>query len=400
MRISKQRCVFRGHKTRALQCGTCKDGVAVYQCTNPAVPSPECVLAMEGGVRADAIREAQLPVCRDCDERVFDTHLRPAQLSGVPKVENKASRLWRERRERRNPSPPTKHQSVVVNVDSHGFGDVITAAWIAEGTKNHVHKLLIHATGDKANVLRMFGQPVIPHPPEQSKMGQATRMHHMLKGHPPRIYAWCAQWGIEARFARPAHNVEETELHLAARKVGSDPPYICLCPQSAHADREWPASYFLELAGRLNDYGTPLICGTPDHRFARHPGYQCGKLTWREFAAVMLQSRLVVGNDSAPVHLAGTLDVPAIAVLGPTDQGALVHLPSVRCISCPRRIVECAGCWWGWKYNAQECRYNCAALSNITPAQVTRAAQDIICNGSGEASQRNVDQGRPVHAAG
>ena len=50
--------------------------------------------------------------------------------------------------------------AIVLNADKHGFGDAMVTAWISEGSKETDKPLIHHATGAKAELLRLFGQEV------------------------------------------------------------------------------------------------------------------------------------------------------------------------------------------------------------------------------------------------
>ena len=44
----------------------------------------------------------------------------------------------------------------------------------------------------------------------------------------------------------------------------------------------------------------------------------CGKSTLAELVAVIAGARIVVANDSGPLHIADALDIPLVGVFGPT----------------------------------------------------------------------------------
>jgi ADP-heptose:LPS heptosyltransferase len=48
----------------------------------------------------------------------------------------------------------------------------------------------------------------------------------------------------------------------------------------------------------------------------------CGRTTLPQLAVILSRSLLAVVNDSAPMHLASYLDVPVLALFGPTDPRA------------------------------------------------------------------------------
>jgi heptosyltransferase-2 len=74
-----------------------------------------------------------------------------------------------------------------------------------------------------------------------------------------------------------------------------------------------------------------------------------GRTTVREMMAILSRCRLLVTNDSGPMHVAAALGVPVVAVFGPTDSTAtspggagggehrIVHRP-VECSPCTHRV--------------------------------------------------------------
>ena len=92
----------------------------------------------------------------------------------------------------------------------------------------------------------------------------------------------------------------------------------------------------------------------------------------------MARSRLIVGVDSGPVHLSGTMDLPSVALLGRTTDAVFAMYPSVTCVSAVRSEVPCAGCWSGWGYDKSICEVECKALKSITPERVCEIIEDKL----------------------
>ncbi|MCX6023433.1 MAG: glycosyltransferase family 9 protein [Chloroflexi bacterium] len=94
--------------------------------------------------------------------------------------------------------------------------------------------------------------------------------------------------------------------------------------------KRWPAERFAAVGNTLIErYGGALaVLGGPDERelaarvFAglRAPTVNaCGRLTLLETAALLERCRLLVGNDSAPLHMAAAVGVPVVGVYGPSN---------------------------------------------------------------------------------
>jgi len=74
----------------------------------------------------------------------------------------------------------------------------------------------------------------------------------------------------------------------------------------------------------------------------------CGKLSASALAEFMRRSDIVITNDSAPLHIASAVDVPTIAIFGPSDErkyGPLsrrsrVISPDVKCRPCGKALCS------------------------------------------------------------
>jgi len=103
---------------------------------------------------------------------------------------------------------------------------------------------------------------------------------------------------------------------------------LALAPGSIWGTKRWP--HFADLAGRLAaSHAVAVVGGPADEALAaaivdrvRASGGRaasgCGKLTLRESAALLARCRLLVTNDSAPLHFAQAVGTPTVAIFGPT----------------------------------------------------------------------------------
>ncbi|MCC6424849.1 MAG: lipopolysaccharide heptosyltransferase I [Phycisphaerales bacterium] len=106
-------------------------------------------------------------------------------------------------------------------------------------------------------------------------------------------------------------------------------PYLVISPRSANPIKEWPAERFAELAREINRTAhlpVVLIGTRADEPLARQIADQAGEgthvLTGTPLAvsmALIAGSRLMVANDSGPLHLAVALGRPVVGIYGPTD---------------------------------------------------------------------------------
>ncbi|MBK8098032.1 MAG: glycosyltransferase family 9 protein [Planctomycetes bacterium] len=109
--------------------------------------------------------------------------------------------------------------------------------------------------------------------------------------------------------------------------VGTSAP-IALAPGSGGRHKCWPRACWLELAGHLRACGEEIavVVGPAegerdDPRRWPWPGSPrfLADLSATELAESLRRCRSFVGNDSGVTHLAAVMNVPTVAIFGPTD---------------------------------------------------------------------------------
>lgn len=146
--------------------------------------------------------------------------------------------------------------------------------------------------------------------------------------------------------------------------------------------KRWPAEYFAELARLLRDRGFAIaligdkgeIALCEEIRRSAGEGIynMSGKFSIIETAALIGSSRLVVSNDSAPMHVAAALKIPVVAIFGPT-------LPYKNAPwKVPHKIVRialpCSPCY---RFRPVECPHELKCLRDLKPADVMRAVEEL-----------------------
>lgn len=118
--------------------------------------------------------------------------------------------------------------------------------------------------------------------------------------------------------------IAEAEAWLAGAAVPDR--FIVLAPGARWHTKRWPG--FVELAASLTD--PVVVVGGPGDRevgeaIVRAAGGRAanaaGVLSLPGSAALIARSRLLVSNDSLPLHLASGLGRPVVAIFGPTVPG-------------------------------------------------------------------------------
>lgn len=130
-------------------------------------------------------------------------------------------------------------------------------------------------------------------------------------------------------------------------------PFIALAPGSVWATKRWP--YYADLVRQLPpEMPVVVVGGAVDGDLARaiasvSPGRvldATGRLSLLASAEIIRRARVLVTNDSAPMHLASAVGTPTIAIFGPTvpefgfgplaPQAATVGNELLSCRPCDR----------------------------------------------------------------
>lgn len=177
------------------------------------------------------------------------------------------------------------------------------------------------------------------------------------------------------------------EQWLALAGVAPSDRVILLHPGASCRSKRWPAARFAAVADRLAGDATKVvvITGPGDPSLAaevqRHAAapvlvppqpFTLGQLPW-----LMRRAALLVSNDSGPVHLAGAVETPVVAIFGRWGGGLS---PTRWGPTGPRRAVlhhdvGCRPCL------AHRCRISFICLDEVTVEEAVAAAQRLLDQG-------------------
>ena len=158
---------------------------------------------------------------------------------------------------------------------------------------------------------------------------------------------------------------------IAAWDIEDDACLIGIHPGGSSFDKRWPEKHYAELADRLARHydATILLLHGPGEDTLTHniqkamqfPAITHAPETIRRLGALLSCCDLVVCNDSGPMHLAAALDVPTVAIFGPTDHVAW-H-PLSENASIVRRDMPC------WPCSAHKCKigWECTKKLPVEP---------------------------------
>lgn len=124
---------------------------------------------------------------------------------------------------------------------------------------------------------------------------------------------------------------------LRAAGLTSQEALVVVHPWTANLRKQWPLDRVRGMIARLSalPQARVLVVGGPEERLHAHglvqgmgPGVTSlvGELLLPALAACLRRARVVVSNDSGPMHLAAAVGTPVVALFGTQDPG-----------SCPER---------------------------------------------------------------
>jgi len=179
--------------------------------------------------------------------------------------------------------------------------------------------------------------------------------------------------------------------HAAAKSVGQKwapecqgARWIVLLPGGRWDNKRWPVQYFVELAKRLCEIPAVrlVVLGSNNERAlgetiaAAAPEFclnLAGATSLDEMIEWIRLSRLVITNDTGPMHVAAALGRPVIAIFGPTDPSNTGPYGQLQNVMQAARL-PCVPCL------KSSCAYweKLACLHAISPAAVFEKAQEAL----------------------
>ncbi len=122
---------------------------------------------------------------------------------------------------------------------------------------------------------------------------------------------------------------KKVDLFLSESGIGPDARIIAIAPGSVWATKRWPDYYYAETVRVLRDEGWQivLIGGNDDAMLCEQIMRMCGSIgvvsaagrfSFLESAELIRRSRMLLTNDSAPLHLACAVGTPVAAIFGAT----------------------------------------------------------------------------------
>ena len=174
--------------------------------------------------------------------------------------------------------------------------------------------------------------------------------------------------------------------HLAqAFPATAERPLLALAPGARWATKRWPAERFAAVAQALSNRcraGVVILGDGDDSALAQAicqrlevPVYDAsGKFSLMQTAALLQQCRLLISNDSGLMHMATALNVPVVAVFGPTVE-AFGFYPFRAQAQVVSTNLACRPCSTKGSQACPRGHHHC--MLNVSTDQVLAAAQQM-----------------------
>ncbi|HIC94070.1 MAG TPA: glycosyltransferase family 9 protein, partial [Anaerolineae bacterium] len=179
------------------------------------------------------------------------------------------------------------------------------------------------------------------------------------------------------------------EEFLAEHGIGEGDLLVCIHPGAGAPVKLWREEAWAQVGDALTRrYGAKIIltgsagerplCRAIARRMAAEPIVAAGETTLGGLAALMARSRLVLGVDSGPLHLAVAVGAPTVHLYGPVDSRTFgpwgdparhaVVTSDMDCIPCNRL-----------DYAPEELDEH-PCVRNIPAERVLEAAEGLLCS--------------------
>ena len=188
-----------------------------------------------------------------------------------------------------------------------------------------------------------------------------------------------SKFGADSRPIQPMLEVTPEELDAFRSRFAIENKLVLgICPGAEYGPaKRWPPDYFKKTAGTVHRNSGCLwliFGGAADEETASYiasglPNGSCinlaGKTSLRELCAALKLCRIVLTNDSGPMHVAAAVGTRVIALFGSTSPELTgPGLPGDSNHIIMRANVSCSPCF------RRSCPIDYRCLKNITPEQL------------------------------
>ncbi|NJB67101.1 ADP-heptose:LPS heptosyltransferase [Desulfobaculum xiamenense] len=177
----------------------------------------------------------------------------------------------------------------------------------------------------------------------------------------------------------PRHDWAEAFRELFATNECSpaEKLHALVFPGAGHPAKRWSLVKFFELGKRIKHFGLePIFVLGPAER---EQGLDAAGFrsvtpsTPGELHALMRTARVVIGNDCGPMHLAGMLGLPGVALFGPVPRHTWAPAHPVRSLAA---TIPCRPCTLTTRHIP--CRHEAPCMQALDVENVWREFLDVL----------------------
>ncbi len=173
-------------------------------------------------------------------------------------------------------------------------------------------------------------------------------------------------------------NVKLHRLNLNTEQL------ILIAPNSIWETKKWTSQGYIKVAKELLErhYHVVLIGSKSDYQYTRAIAESsgtinmCGELSIQETIYLLTKTKLLVSNDSAPVHFAGLVNCPVVAVFGPTSPIFGFGPRSVYSVVVEKSDLSCKPCEIHGSKKCPVGTFEC--MKNLSHKEVISAIDSIL----------------------
>ena len=186
-----------------------------------------------------------------------------------------------------------------------------------------------------------------------------------------------------APFEIPLNRDDKLDANSILNDIGllPDDKMVAIAPGAKSHIKRWHETGFSRLCDRLNkELGIKVVLvGDESDRAINQKIKAVGlketydltsKTTIRQLAHIFSLCSLVVTNDSAPLHIASSLNIPTVAIFGPTDEKKYGPLAEKSVVI--RKPLKCAPC------KIARCKYNLECMKDVKSDEVFDACRRLL----------------------
>ncbi len=193
---------------------------------------------------------------------------------------------------------------------------------------------------------------------------------------------------VGAQFRLPVPTVHVTARDLEESRqvcVESDQPLVAIHPGASDPRRRWPPTAFAAVADAMASAGAlVVVTGTERERplvdellgSMTNPAEDlCGRLSLTALTGLLSRCRLVVANDTGPLHLAGAVCAPSVGVYWCANLITAGPLTRTRHRPLLSWRLDCPVC--GRNTILDNCQHHASFVADVSVDQVIDAALDL-----------------------